>query len=162
MSGKFWQMKIHLPLSHFFMRHRGSLSKQNTSLHLPKNEEIKQTLKFREKHLCGIITILTLVWMCDMDRQPHESPALTKLHEYSIVSVQLTQPVFWTHPNNPSHWLCLYLPSRCVLHHLHSGTSFNLSPLLRTSPLPFQRWAEEGIQRSLLASHKKRSDLPKG
>lgn len=121
-----------------------------------KNVEIKQILKFRKKHLCGIITILTLAWMCDVDRQSHESPAVTKLHEYSIVSVQLTQPVFWTHPNDPSHWLCLYLPSMCVLHHLHSGTSFNRSPPSRTSPLPYL------IQRSLPVSHKKRSDLPKG
>lgn len=93
------------------------------------------------------------VWV---DRQSHESPAVTKLHEYSIVSVQLTQPVFWTHPNDPSHWLCLYLPSTCVLHHLHSGTSFNRSPPSRTSSLPYL------IQRSLPVSHKKRSDLSKG
>lgn len=31
---------------------------------------------------------------------------------------------------------CLYLPSACMLYHLHTGTSFNLSPLSRTSPLP--------------------------
>ena len=60
--------------------------------HIPspaKNVEIKQILKFRKKHLCGIITILTLAWMCDVDRQSHESPAVTKLRESSIVSVQL-------------------------------------------------------------------------
>lgn len=155
MSGKFWQMKIHLQLSHFFMRQRSALGKQNTSLLLPKNVEMKQILKFRRKHLCGIISTLTLVWMCDMDRQSHESPALAKLHKYSIVSVQSTQPVFCTRPNDPSHWL--FIPSFRV-HALLPARRHILQPFFSFKDLT----SAYLIQRSLPISHKKRSDLPKG
>ena len=109
MSGKFWQMKIHLPLSHFFMRQRGSLSKQNTSLRLPKNVEIKQILKFRKKHLCGIITILTLAWMCEWT----DSPMKAQLSP-NCTNTQLSL----------SNWLSLFSEHTPTIHLIGSVYTF--------------------------------------